>query len=145
MASKTPPPFKVPLSFQLRSPAGFSALSPLMKSSHIHPLIRVAILLSIAALSSLVSAQVFPEVAPEIVSAWKANAADAVVVFNYDGSYHHIQGGTADPAMERGSFTWNKETQAFTTQPHIDTSGTAGRSEERRVGKEKPAVLLVSM
>ena len=99
-----------------------------MKSSHIHPLIRVAILLSIAALSSLVSAQVFPEVAPEIVFAWKANAADAVVVFNYDGSYHHIQGGTADPAMERGFFTWDKETQVFTNQSYIDTSGTAGFS-----------------
>ncbi len=87
-----------------------------------------ALAATLVSLPHLALSQQFPGIAPEIVSAWKANSAEVVVVFNYDGSYHHIQGGTADPAMERGTFTWDKTTQAFTTQPYIDTSGSAGFS-----------------
>ena len=73
------------------------------------------------------SAATFQSPPPEIVSAWKANTENIVVVFTYDGTYYLID-DTADKGMERGSYTWDKETLAFSANAIVDTNGEGGLS-----------------
>ena len=99
-----------------------------MKLSPTHPIIRLAILLTTAGISPVVSGQNIPEVAPEIVSAWKADVGDALLIFRYDGVYFQVQDDASRPGMERGSFTWNKASEAFSATTLRDTNGESGLS-----------------
>ena len=65
---------------------------------------------------------------PEIVSAWKLNAENLVVVFRHDGNFFLVDGEAAHPGVERGSFEWDKETGAFSVDVDVDTNGDAGFS-----------------
>jgi len=86
--------------------------------------------------------------ASPIVGAWFAgNAAlpdrSAVLVFLEDGTYFFAQDGdssaaTGDPnghdGMERGTYTWNSSTGAFTATPIVDTNGQWGLSHPQGPG-----------
>lgn len=65
---------------------------------------------------------------PEIVSAWKFNADDIVLVFRYDGTFYFVDGDPEHPGVERGTFTWDDETGAFSVNTIVDTNGDAGFS-----------------
>jgi hypothetical protein len=65
---------------------------------------------------------------PEIVSAWKFNTADVVVVFRYDGTFYVVDAEAGHPGVERGTFGWDKETGAFSVDVIVDTNGDAGLS-----------------
>ena len=67
-------------------------------------------------------------VAPEIVSAWKANGPDVLLIFRYDGTYYMIHDSDTRPGMERGTFLWNKATGAFSARTLVDTNGEGGLS-----------------
>lgn len=73
-------------------------------------------------------AQSFSTPPPEIVSAWKHNTEDLVVVFGYDGTYYLIESDSTPPGMERGTFNWNKTSGAFSVNTVVDTNGDAGFS-----------------
>ena len=66
--------------------------------------------------------------APEIVSAWKLNSENLIAVFHYDGTYHIVDSDPTHPGMERGTFTWNKDSSAFAVNTIVDTNGDAGFS-----------------
>ena len=89
---------------------------------------RLAVLFAAAALSPLATGQTLPDVAPEIVSAWKAVGQDAIVIFRYDGTYYLAQDSATEPGMERGTFTWDKATAAFSATTIVDTNGELGLS-----------------
>lgn len=89
---------------------------------------RLSVLLAAATLSPLATSQTIPEVAPEIVSAWKADGEEALLIFRYDGTYHMAQDSATEPGMERGTFIWNKATSAFSATTIVDTNGEAGLS-----------------
>lgn len=73
-------------------------------------------------------AQYFGTPSPEIVSAWKLNAEDLVVVFRYDGTFFLVDGEPAHPGLEHGTFQWDKETGAFSVNIITDTNDDAGFS-----------------
>lgn len=75
------------------------------------------------------TAAIFRTPSPEIVSAWKFNGGDAVVVFRYDGSYYLVDANTGSEGLERGTFTWNKSTGAFSVDTIVDTNGDGGLSD----------------
>ncbi len=70
----------------------------------------------------------FEAPSPEIVSAWKLNTEDLVVVFRYDGTFYLVDGEPEHPGMERGTFEWDNETGAFSVDTIVDTNGDAGFS-----------------
>ena len=71
-----------------------------------------------------------------LVGAWQFGdgAADdsGVLVFLSNGTYFHGQDSVADgtgvDGMERGTYTWNESTGAFTATPIVDTNGEFGLS-----------------
>lgn len=78
--------------------------------------------------------------APSIVGAWKIAGSDmtqdgaAVVVFLDDGYYFHVQNtGPEDPGepsgFERGTYSWNRTTGAFSATTEFDNNGGVGLSE----------------
>ncbi len=78
--------------------------------------------------ASLAKAQSFVAPSPEIVSAWKLNTENLVVVFGYDGTFYLVDADPAHPGMERGTFEWDNETGAFSVETVVDTNGDAGFS-----------------
>jgi Immunoglobulin domain len=86
------------------------------------------LIITTACLAASSRGQSFSTPPPEIVSAWKLNGENAILVFGYDGTYHQIQGDAADPGMERGTFQWDKTTQAFSVDTIVDTNGEGGLS-----------------
>lgn len=70
--------------------------------------------------------QTIPDIAPENVSAWKANGVDALLIFRYDGVYLQVQDVASRPGMERGTFTWNSSSKVLTVIPITDTNGDTG-------------------
>lgn len=74
------------------------------------------------------NAQQFQTPSPEIVSAWKLNAEDLVVVFRYDGTFFLVDGEPAHPGLEHGTFEWDNETGAFSVDVITDTNEDAGFS-----------------
>ena len=69
---------------------------------------------------------------PEIVSAWKHNTENLVVIFRHDGVFYIVDGDggeTGQPGMERGTFTWDKSSGAFSANVFVDTNGDAGFSD----------------
>ena len=79
-------------------------------------------------LPHLALSQTIPDFAPEIVSAWKANGSNALLIFRYDGVYFQVQDDSSTPGMERGTFTWNKASSAFSATTLRDTNGEGGLS-----------------
>jgi len=73
-------------------------------------------------------AQNFLSPSPEIVSAWKFNSGDFLVVFGNDGEFHVVDADPVNPGMERGTFEWDDETGAFSVNVIVDTNGDAGLS-----------------
>lgn len=73
-------------------------------------------------------AQFIETPSPEIVSAWKLNGEDVVVVFRYDGTFYFVDADPDHPGMERGTFEWDNETGAFSADTIVDTNGDAGFS-----------------
>ena len=78
--------------------------------------------------------------ASPIVGAWSAfdpvqNHAIAVFTFKSDGTYfeaeayHNDPVGTHQPGMERGTYTWDQTSGAFTFQVLEDTNGDWGLSD----------------
>lgn len=82
------------------------------------------------AAATLAHSEAIPEVAPEIVSAWKLNGAgeDALLIFRHDGTYAMADGSATEPGMERGTFVWDKATSAFSVTTLRDTNGDGGLS-----------------
>lgn len=74
--------------------------------------------------ASFVHSQEVAHVSPKIISAWKLNGGDVLLIFRYDGTYIQVQ----KPGMERGNFVWDQETQEFTATAIIDTNGKSGLS-----------------
>lgn len=69
---------------------------------------------------------------PEIVSAWKHNTENLVVIFRHDGVFYIADGdggGVGQPGMERGTFAWDKASGAFSASLAVDTNGNAGFSD----------------
>ena len=64
----------------------------------------------------------------EIVSAWKADGDNALLIFRYDGVYFQVRDDPSRPGMERGTFTWNQATSAFSATALRDTNGKSGLS-----------------
>lgn len=85
-------------------------------------------MIAFCCLSAGASAEFFQAPSPEIVSAWKLNTENLVVVFRYDGTYYLVDGDPEHPGMERGTFEWDNETGAFSVNTIIDTNGDAGFS-----------------
>lgn len=94
----------------------------------IRPIRRLALLLAAAGLSPLATGQTIPELPPEIVSAWQAVGENALLIFRHDGTYHMAQDSATEPGMERGRFTWDKATSAFSAVTVVDTNGEGGLS-----------------
>ena len=74
------------------------------------------------------NAQDAPATPPGIVSGWKLNGGDTVITFLFDGTFYFVDGSGARPGMERGTFTWDQASGAFTTEVLLDTNGDAGLS-----------------
>ncbi len=94
----------------------------------IRPIGRLALLLAAASLSPLATGQNIPQLPPEIVSAWHASAGNALLIFRHDGTYHMAQDSPTEPGMERGRFSWDKATSAFSAVTAVDTNGEGGLS-----------------
>ena len=86
-----------------------------------------SILLSIC-LVSAATAQTFSAPPSEIVSAWKHDTENLVIVFKHDGSFYLVDGSNGNPGLERGNFTWNKDTLSFSADAIVDTNGEGGLS-----------------
>jgi hypothetical protein len=84
--------------------------------------------IALCCLSVGARAQFVETPSPEIVSAWKLNTEDLVVVFRYDGTFYLVDGSPAHPGMERGTFQWDNATGAFSVNTIVDTNGDAGFS-----------------
>ena len=67
-------------------------------------------------------------VAPEIVSAWKINSGNTLLIFRHDGTYFHVEDDGNRPGMERGTYVWNKTSSAFSANTQRDTNGEGGLS-----------------
>ncbi len=67
---------------------------------------------------------------PEIVSAWKLNGVNFVMVFRYDGTFYVVDAEDGNHGMERGTFEWDDETGAFSANVIVDTDGDAGLSAD---------------
>ncbi|QTN31523.1 hypothetical protein HZ994_04005 [Akkermansiaceae bacterium] len=65
---------------------------------------------------------------PEIVSAWKLDSENVVVIFRHDGVFYFIDGMTGHLGMERGTYEWDKDTGAFSVDVIVDTNDDAGLS-----------------
>ncbi len=91
------------------------------------PRLSLTLILALAGTLPCTS-QTIPDIAPEIISAWKSNSGDALLIFRYDGVYFQAQDDASRPGMERGTFTWDKVTQAFSTTTLRDTNGESGLS-----------------
>jgi hypothetical protein len=76
----------------------------------------------------LALSQTIPDIAPEIISAWKSNDSDTLLIFRYDGVYFQVEDDPSAPGMERGTFTWNNATSAFSATTLRDTNGESGLS-----------------
>ena len=70
-----------------------------------------------------------------LVGSWSVSdsAGDSILTFLPNGEYVHTQIGASDATghtgMERGNYTWNKDTGAFVTPcPTVDTNGEWGLS-----------------
>ncbi|MBC7980764.1 MAG: hypothetical protein H7Y36_09405 [Armatimonadetes bacterium] len=85
------------------------------------------LILAAVLIPQLMAAEI-PPIAPEIVSAWKFNAGNIVVVFRHDGVFHLIDGETDSIGMERGTFEWDKASGAFSANSIVDTNGEGGLS-----------------
>ena len=72
--------------------------------------------------------QTIAAIPPEIVSAWKHNSENTLLIFRHDGTYFQVQDDATRPGMERGTFTWNKATSAFSATTLRDTNGESGLS-----------------
>ncbi len=72
--------------------------------------------------------QTIAAIPPEIVSAWKADSGHALLIFRYDGVYFQVQDDPSRPGIERGTFTWNQATTAFSATALRDTNGESGLS-----------------
>ena len=79
-------------------------------------------------LPGLALSQSIADIAPEIVSAWKSSDSDTLLIFRHDGVYFHVQDDPSAPGMERGTFTWNKASSAFSATTLRDTNGESGLS-----------------
>lgn len=73
--------------------------------------------------------------AQAIVGAWVSgdslnptSEGTEVVVFTSDGGYYQIETDNADQGFERGVYTWNESTEAFTSTTYVDTNGDGGLS-----------------
>lgn len=77
---------------------------------------------------ALVQAEEVPQVSPEIVSAWKMNGGQAILIFRYDGYYYQIENSSSRPGMEYGSYEWNKGSGSIECSPLVDTNGEFGLS-----------------
>jgi hypothetical protein len=84
----------------------------------------IALVMSVRATAT----QDIPEVAPEIVSAWKSSDIDALLIFRYDGNYYQVGDSATRPGMERGTFVWDKASGAFFASTVVDTNGEDGLS-----------------
>lgn len=100
-----------------------------MKSSPTRPILPLAILLATATICPLVFGQTIPAVPPEIVSAWKLDAGNVVVIFRHDGVFYFIDGEAGHSGMERGTFEWNKTSGVFSANVVVDTNTDAGFSD----------------
>lgn len=78
------------------------------------------------ATATVAVAQAQPD--PEILSAWKLNSENLVVVFRHDGSYFLVDANEENPGMERGTFEWDKASGTFSANTIVDTNGDAGLS-----------------
>ena len=90
--------------------------------------IRILAASLITGTSTLLQGQTTAVIPPEIISAWKLNGADTLLIFRYDGVYFHVQDDGLKPGMERGTFIWNKVTSAFSATSLRDTNGENGLS-----------------
>lgn len=81
-----------------------------------------------ACLASAATAQTFSSPPPEIVSAWKLNGENSLAVFTHDGNFFTMLGDPESPGMERGTFTWDKDTGEFSAETIVDTNGAEGFS-----------------
>ncbi|MEY4568899.1 MAG: hypothetical protein RLZZ398_338 [Verrucomicrobiota bacterium] len=79
-------------------------------------------------LPHLALSQSIPEIPAQILSAWKSNSGNALLIFRHDGTYFQVQDDATRPGMERGTFTWNKATNAFSATTLRDTNGESGLS-----------------
>ena len=77
---------------------------------------------------SIALSQTIPDISPEIISAWKSNDSDTLLIFRYDGVYFQVQDDPSAPGMERGTFTWDKTSSAFSATTQRDTNGQGGLS-----------------
>ena len=79
-------------------------------------------------LPHLALSQSIPAIPPEIVSAWKHNSENTLLIFRHDGTYFQVQDDATRPGMERGTFTWNQASTAFSATTLRDTNGESGLS-----------------
>jgi hypothetical protein len=101
------------------------------RNENISPTHLFTLLLFLAAPFCSLSAE------PPIVGAWQfGNGAannSGVVVFLTNGIYFHAEDIIADVAefdgMERGTYTWNESSGAFTATPIVDTNGDIGLND----------------
>lgn len=90
---------------------------------------RISVFAVLALAGTLPShGQTIPEIPTEIVSAWKLNGGDALLIFRHDGVYFQVQDDPNQPGMERGTFTWDKTTSAFSATTLRDTNRESGLS-----------------
>lgn len=73
--------------------------------------------------------------AQAIVGAWvtgdslnPSSDGTEVVVFTSDGGYYQIETNSTDQGFERGVYTWNESTEAFSSATYVDTNGNGGLS-----------------
>lgn len=90
--------------------------------------LRLSLVALICAVSPHAQGVVISEVPPEIISAWKLNGGNALLIFRHDGTYFHAEDDGLRPGMERGAYVWNKATSAFSATTLRDTNGELGLS-----------------
>jgi len=90
----------------------------------------VSLTIPLCACLATTQASAFESPPPEIVSAWKFNDANIVLIFRYDGSFYFIDGEEdSPPGLEFGTFEWDKETGDFSVEIAIDSNTDAGFSD----------------
>jgi hypothetical protein len=90
-------------------------------------LIRLSLISSVL-FAFTAGAQYIAPPAPEIVSAWKLDSENVVLIFRHDGVFYFIDGMTGHLGMERGTYEWDKTTGAFSVNVIVDTNDDAGLS-----------------